>query len=252
MSTRNVRKIRPAARDFADTVSVASDLLCSQNSERELEKRFGIQKAILVPTSADSNTLTQNIAHAAGVVISKPLKPSMAVGVGWGRTLQLSVNSIQRKPSGHISVVSLLGGLTRGSAMNSYEIASRLVDIFRADCFYIIAPAFTHTEKTAKLFRSQSSVRDAFEHARKVDIAFLSVGSLHPTSTMSRLGLVNKDDVKSLRVAGAVGDFCTQWIDVKGNIVDHPLNRRVITLPVDQLQHIPLVILASGGEKKCR
>jgi DNA-binding transcriptional regulator LsrR (DeoR family) len=67
---------------------------------------------------------------------------------------------------------------------------------------------------------------------------------------MSRLGLITSNDVKSLRAAGAVGDLCAQWIGVNGKVVNHPLNRRVIALPVDQLQDIPLVVLASGGVEK--
>jgi DNA-binding transcriptional regulator LsrR (DeoR family) len=218
--------------------------------EQELERAFGISKAILVPTPSDSDKLTQSIANAAGSLLSERLKSGMSVGVGWGRTLRFSVNAIERKFIENISIVSLLGGLTRGSVMNTYETASRMADIFQADCFYIAAPAFADNENIASLFRSQSSVTDAFDHARRVDIAMISVGSLDENSTMLKLGLIDQSDVESLRQAGAVGDLCAQWINAKGDVIDHPLNRRVIALPVADLDQIPLVVLASGGPEK--
>ena len=46
--------------------------------------------------------------------------------VGWGRTLRLSIQSVPRRQLSRLSVVSLLGGLTRGSAMNPHETASHL------------------------------------------------------------------------------------------------------------------------------
>ena len=78
----------------------------------------------------------------------------------------------------------------------------------------------------------------------------ISVGALHANSTMARLDLIDKDEEAALREAGAVGDLCAQWIDIEGRVVDHELNRRVIALPVTDLNTIPNVVLASGGEEK--
>ena len=139
---------------------------------------------------------------------------------------------IGRRPADPgLSVVSLLGGLTRGSALNVYEIASRLAELFAAECFYIAAPIFTDTEATRDLLIRQPILEDAFEHARKVDLAFVSVGGLDLKATNFRLG-ARSTSTTSPRCArrGAVGDICAHWIDETAAVVDHPLNRRVIAL----------------------
>jgi len=69
---------------------------------------------------------------------------------------------------------------------------------------------------------------------------------------MRRLGLLDKADTESLRATGAVGDFCAHLIDVHGKVVDHPVNRRVLALAVDDLRDVPTVILASGGQDKLK
>lgn len=218
--------------------------------EKAMEARFGLERAVIVPTPADPSRTGAAIAVAAGANLSARLQDGMSIGVGWGRTLRLSIGSIERKPVRDLSVVSLLGGLTRGSVMNAYETASRLADLFAAQCFYIAAPAFTDTPQTRDVLLRQSILQDAFKHARAVDVAFVSVGALGPQSTMAQLGLIQDEDIVSLKAAGAVGDICSHWIDAEGRIIDHPLNRRVLALSPDDLAPIETVILASGGPDK--
>jgi DNA-binding transcriptional regulator LsrR (DeoR family) len=83
-----------------------------------------------------------------------------------------------------------------------------------------------------------------------VDLAFLSVGELTPTCTMTRVGLVTLAEGDDLLSAGAGGDICAHWIDREGRLVDHPLTSRVVALSPEKLKGIPCVIIASGGRTK--
>ena len=218
--------------------------------EERLKSQYGLANATVVPTPPDQALIPQVIATAAGAALAQRLKDGMSVGVGWGRTLRLSLQSVPRRPLKRLSVVSLLGGLTRGSAMNPHETASHLADLVDAQCYYVAAPALTDTESTRDLLMAQPMLREVFDRGSKVDLAFLSVGELAYTSTMSRVGLVSREDVNSLTEAGAVGDISAHWIDGEGNLVDHPLNRRVVALSPDKLRDIPCVVIASGGKAK--
>ncbi len=231
-------------------VQVRVNASLAMETEAKLERRYGLKLALVVPTPVDAADLPRSIAMAAGHAVSDRLTDGMSVGVGWGRTLRLSVTTMERRTVRDLSVVSLIGGLTQGSVLNTHETASRLADIYGANCFYIAAPAFADGEDSAKILRSQTSVIDAFEHARNIDLAFVSVGGLDKSATMRRLKLIDDQDIKSLVAAGAVGDLCSQFIDINGQVVDHPINRRVIALDVSDLKRVPSVILASGGLEK--
>ena len=174
----------------------------------------------------------------------------MSVGVGWGRTLRLSIQSVPRRSYRNLSVVSLLGGLTRGSAMNPHETASHLADLAGAQCYYVAAPALTDTETSRDVLLAQPMLREVFEKGGKTDLAFLSVGELTHSCTMARVGLVTPAEIDDLARAGGVGDICAHWIDVEGRLVDHPLNRRVVALRPERLRDIPCVVIASGGRAK--
>ena len=218
--------------------------------EERLKQQYGLDEAIVVPTPSDQALIPQIIATAAGAALAERLKDGMSVGVGWGRTLRLSLQSVPRRSLKRLSVVSLLGGLTRGSAMNPHETASHLAGLVDAQCYYVAAPALTDTQSTRDLLIAQPMLREIFERGEKVDLAFLSVGELSPTCTMTRVGLVSRTEIDDLEAAGAVGDICAHWIDDQGRLVDHPLNARVVALPPSKLRGIPCVVIASGGSKK--
>jgi DNA-binding transcriptional regulator LsrR (DeoR family) len=218
--------------------------------EGKLAARFGLDEAIVVPTPADPGKVPHAVAIATGIALSDRIRDGMSVGVGWGRTLRMSLQSVTRRPVRKLSVVSLIGGLTRGSVMNAYETASHLADLFDAECFYVAAPVFTDSAATRDILMEQPMLREVFDKVRAVDLAVVSVGSLTRDATMLKLGLIERDDVTSLRRAGAVGDICAYWIDAEGRIIDHPLNRKVVALSPQELRDIPSVILASGGRDK--
>lgn len=220
--------------------------------ETILRGQYGLRETFVVPSPIDPENVRRMVAHEGGRLLSDRLGENMAVAVGWGRTLRQSLQSMERRPIAGLEVVSLTGGLTRGSVMNSYETALRLADMFGAECCYIAGPAFTDSESTRDMLMNQPMLVDAFEHARKADIAYISVGGLDMETSMAKLGLIGAADVESLNRAGAVGDILGYFIDENGEIVDHPLNRRVLALPPADLASIPSVILVTGGEQRFR
>ena len=78
----------------------------------------------------------------------------------------------------------------------------------------------------------------------------MSVGDLSRRSLLIRYGLPRDVTVESLRAAGAVGDIMGTFLDAAGQPVQHPVNKRVIALPIDMLRKIDTVIVASGGLNK--
>jgi DNA-binding transcriptional regulator LsrR (DeoR family) len=218
--------------------------------ENRIKDRFAIDQAIIVPTPPDAALVRHVIGAAAGSALAERLKDGMSVGVGWGRTLRLSLRSVPRRPLRRVSVVSLMGGLTRGAAVNPHETASHLADLIDAQCYYIAAPALADSEATRDVLAQQPMIRDVFERLRQVDLVLVSAGGLAADSTINKVDLISAADAKSLKKAGAVGDVCAHWLDIDGRLVDHPLNKRAIALSPLELKSVPCVIVASGGMDK--
>lgn len=251
LNRTRVNRLLAQARDLGLVqINIIGRLAECVALEEQLKTQYNLDEAVVVPTPPDQELIPQVIASAAGAALAQRLKDGMSVGVGWGRTLRMSLQAVPRRPLQRLSVVSLMGGLTRGAAMNPYETASHLADLVDAQCYYVAAPALTDTQLTHDLLMAQPMLREVFEKAEMVDLAFLSVGELTHGNTMSRLGLVSRDDVDGLLKAGAVGDICARWVDIEGRLVDHPLNSRVVAILPERLRKIPCVMLASGGKAK--
>ncbi len=218
--------------------------------EHALVDRYGLKDAVVVPPPAEAAQLRQVLAAAAGHYLSQHLHDNMSVGVGWGRTLRLSLSSVARRSYRKLSVVSLIGGLTQSSAVNPHETASHLADIVGGQCYYFAGPAFTDSAESRDILMNQPMLREVFERGRTVDLAFLSVGDLAHANTMTALKLITDADVKSLQAAGAVGDLCSHWINMAGEVIDHPLNFRAVGLPPVHLKSVRESILVSGGKAK--
>ena len=85
---------------------------------------------------------------------------------------------------------------------------------------------------------------------RRLDLAILSVGTMAPSSTAFRFNLISDEERAELLRLGAVGDMLFNFYDRDGKLVEHPVNRRIMSLPLEQLRSVPTRVLASGGNDK--
>jgi DNA-binding transcriptional regulator LsrR (DeoR family) len=218
--------------------------------ENRIKERFGLEQAIIVPTPPDQALVRHVIGAAAGNALSERLKDGMSVGVGWGATLHMSLKALGGQPCQRLSVVSLLGGMTHSRAVNPSAVARRIADAFGADCYQLTAPVMVANESVRAALWSEPGLRELLERARRVDLALVSVGDVSEEATLFRQGLLPRSALASLQAAGAVGDVLCHFIDAEGKVVDHPVNRRVVAVDLDDLRRVPRIVVAAGGRRK--
>lgn len=218
--------------------------------ERGLVTSFGLQEAVVVPTARDPANISALIGHAAGVWLSDRLQDNMSLAVGWGQTLHQALRGIQPRQIEAMSVVSLLGGLTHSRSINPSAVARRVADMFGADCFQLTAPVFVSSPELREALWREPTLRDLIDRARAADLALISVGDLAPDSTLFREAILPRADLVSLKKAGAVGDLVCHFVDAEGQLVDHPVNQRVMAISPADLRGIGLVAIAAGGAHK--
>jgi DNA-binding transcriptional regulator LsrR (DeoR family) len=144
----------------------------------------------------------------------------------------------------------MMGGLTQGSELNTFEIASELARRLNARCSYLAAPIYAGSHASRDTIVRQDVFDEVFRRIEAVDLALLSLGDLSQRSLLIRYGLPKDITVDELRRAAAVGDVLGQFLDIRGRPVDHPINDRVIGLSLSKLSRIPMVVLAAGGPHK--
>ena len=218
--------------------------------ERRLCRALGLDEALVVPSPADRALTAAVVGHAAGTYLADRITDGMSIGVGWGSTLSMSVRAIGTKNCRRVSVISLLGGMTHSRAINPSAVARRVADLIGADCYQLTAPVFVASERTRLALWREPGLRDLLARARRAGLALVSVGDLAADATLFREGLLPRQQRSSLVAAGAVGDVLCHFLDRRGRIVDHPVNRRVVAVGLEDLRRVPTIVIAAGGSRK--
>lgn len=220
--------------------------------EQFLVREFGLKDAVIIPTPGDPDLVPVLIGQATGEYLSNLLETNRitGLGLGWGATLRETIRKTRAGRYPDLCVNSMMGGLTHGLELNTFETASSLANLLNAECQYLAAPIYAGSPQSRDIILAQDVFRETFERIATNDVAVLSIGDLSPRSLLIRYGLPRDVIVDELAACGAVGDILGQFYDADGRMIDHPLNRRAIALPLDGLSRIPTVILASGGKNK--
>ncbi|QIB34367.1 sugar-binding transcriptional regulator [Ancylobacter pratisalsi] len=231
-------------------ISLSREIAELPRLEMGLQKAFGLREAVVAPLSGPLADPTSAIGAVTGQFISDFIRPDMKIGFGWGRTLMRALGFIDEKSVANLSVISLLGGITKAKQYNPSEFAWQLSRLFQADCHLIAAPAIVDSVETKRALIERCGLGTVYSLAREMDAVVLSVGEMESDSTSLRFGFFSQADWASLIAAGAVGDVIYNFIDIEGRPVDHPVNKRVMSIPIETLQATPERILTSGGPGK--
>jgi DNA-binding transcriptional regulator LsrR (DeoR family) len=231
-------------------ISLSRDVAALSRLEIGLQKAYGIPEVVVAPLAPSGGDTRAVIAAAAGEYVSDMLRPDMKIGLGWGHTLNKSLNFLVERPMPRLSVVSLLGGVTRARAANPAEFAWQFSRIFMAECYLLAAPAIVDSATTKYSLIERCGLKEVFEFSRSLDAVVVSVGSLERGSSTDFYGMVSPAEQERLREHGAVGDILYNFFDLEGRLVEHSLNERSMSIPLPTLQSAPRRVLVSGGLDK--
>ena len=231
-------------------ISLSRDIADLTRLERALERRFGLSEAVVAPLSSPSADPTLPIGSATGRTLSDLLRPGMRIGVGWGKTLIAALNAIDERPLPGLAVVSMLGGIAKVLQYNPADFAWQLSRLLQADCYLIPAPAVVDSPETKRALIERCGLGEIFDLGRALDAVVISVGGIGPENTSYRFGYFSEADRRSLLAAGAIGDVLCQFFDIDGNMLDHPVNGRIMAIPCDSIRAAPIRVLTSGGPGK--
>lgn len=220
--------------------------------ERDLEAKFGLRKARLVPVAETEDMQRRWLGQVAGEALIEMVRTGSTIAVSWGRTLQAMADSLTGEMNVRdLSIVALIGGLHNASrGTNPYEVAEQLGKFFKAPARALYAPVYVKNAATAEGLMSDDGLREALELARRSDLVVFSVGALSDESTMVRLGYVRRHERDFLAERGAVGDIACRWLDRDGKEVEMPDSIHPIGITLDDLRAIPDRLAVSGGTDK--
>lgn len=218
--------------------------------ERQLEERFGLQGAIVVPTPAQDEHLERAVGHAVALYLGEAMQDGMTLAIGGGATLHASLGFMVRRRLKKASVVGLVGGLPHSQWINPSIVAAKVAEIFEVDSYQITAPVMVHDPLLRSLLWEQPELADVRRRAASADIAVLTVGEMTPDATIFRHRIAPSSLLRPLKAKGAVANLLCYFVDAEGRMVDHEVNDRVVAVDLETVASVPNVVLAAGGREK--
>ncbi|MBK8770878.1 MAG: sugar-binding transcriptional regulator [Rhizobiales bacterium] len=245
-----VRNINEALKQREVKIWITGGVAECLDLEAQLKARFGLTDAVVVPEPAEPGHVNKAIGFAAGMYVTDQLTDNFCLGVGWGATLYESLQTLSPRELNNVEVVSLLGGIVQARRFNPAEFAWQFANTVGADCYLLTAPAVVDSPETRRALIERCGLDGVLNRADNMNMALVSVGTMSALSTSFRFGFMSEADRQSLVAANAVGDLLYHFFDAEGRIVDHPINARVMSMPIERLRKVPRRVLISGGNDK--
>ena len=224
------------------------------NLEHELEQRFGLQEAVVVPVSdpAHHPTVVRELGPLAAECLLRCISGDEVIATAWGTSILAMSNALSYGSWPGVTVVQLLGGLGPVETLeHSAELTQHLARKLGAKLRLLPAPGIVATREMATALKSDAQIAAVLRLAAGADVALVGLGAPTPHSIVLCTGrILSGEDLERLQELGAVGDIALRYMDRDGNPVDLEINERIIGLTLEQIRNIPRVIGIAGGTAK--
>ena len=224
--------------------------------EREMERRYGLQEAIVVPVSdpAHHPTVVRELGPVAAECFVRCITGDEVIATAWGTSILAMVEALPYRAWPDATVVQLLGGLGPADTReHSTELSQHLARKLGARLRLLPAPGIVSSREMATALKSDPQIATILKLAAEADVAIVGLGAPTRYSIVLRTGtILSKEDLARLQGLGAVGDIALRYMDKDGRPIDLEINERIIGLTLEQIRRIPRVIGIAGGIDKHR
>lgn len=223
--------------------------------EEDLVKKFALRDVIVVDSLEDNEHIIQrDIGASTAYFLESAIQTNEIIGISsWSATLLAMVNALHplpRKPG--IKVVQILGGVGNpGAEVHATHLTSRLAALVGGEPIFLPAPGVVGSEAALQVLLEDVYIQSAMAMFDRVTTALVGIGAVQPSALLEQSGnIFSSRELEHLLQKGAVGDILLHFFDEKGNPIHSELNKRVISMSLEQLRNVNQAIGLAGGKRK--
>lgn len=223
--------------------------------EETLVKKFGLRDAIVVDSLDDEETLIQrDLGAAAAYYLESSIHPNEIIGISsWSATLLALVDALHSLPcKPGVKVVQILGGVGNPAVeAHATRLTSRLAQLVSGEAVYLPLSGVVATEAARDVLLADGFARPALELFDQVTTALVGIGAIDPSPLLAQSGnIFAPQELQLLRQRGTAGDILLRFFDHNGNLVQTGLEKRVISMTLEQLRGVNRAVGVAGGSRK--
>ena len=218
----------------------------------ELERAFGLERAVVVPSDPMGGSSTLGLAEEGAAEIERWLRRDtpLVIGMGTGRTLKAAVAQLPTMDCAHHRIVSLTGSIAPDGSASFYNVIFSMAERVNAPHFPLPLPVLATHPKERETLHGQAAIRIPLAMASQADVAFVGVAGMGDDAPLVEDGFLTPARARQLRERGAVGEICGWVFDAEGRLLGPPSNQRVASPPLPDPARTKVVAMAMGERKR--
>jgi DNA-binding transcriptional regulator LsrR (DeoR family) len=219
--------------------------------EQALCRRFGLADVIVASARPDPAGQRDEVARAAARFLERRLGDGAVVAVSHGRDTGEVPRHFRPAQRPQVTFVSAMGGSPLAdSPTNPNAIVRSLAERSGGQAVELFAPASVESVEMRDQLLRQPAVAEALRMAAGASMALIGIGGTDDACTMVRTGCFSLEEIRRLRLAGAVGDMLGNYVDVSGGRLESAETARIVGLSIEELHAIETVVAVVSENEK--
>lgn len=245
------RMLRAAREQSIIRFEITYPLKRRPDLEQLVLERFadaGLREVIVASVNGNEDSEAEEgilgVGQACCQWLDVNLRDGHRLGMSYGGTIESMVRSAHFDNRFEVEVVQIAGELSMDPRFSGHDLVRNFAEKLGGRYRYFNAPAMTSDEATARALAGAPQVAEALTFGRDSDLAIVSVGAFGQAGSDLFLQLARATDaeIAEARAAGAVGQLSGRFFDAAGQQLETALDRRLISLDLDDLRSIDNVI----------
>jgi deoxyribonucleoside regulator len=217
--------------------------------EAEIQRRYGIQECVVVPSTNASQL--EAVGRAAAALLERMASTLRTLGVSWGNTIDAVAEALPRGWNDGVEVIQINGSVSRSIIPTTAVSAVNAIATKGSGRVMLLpVPAIVEHAATRAALEKEAFVGETLRRAAQADALLFSLGVLDDESVLVHSGAVTDAELLRLRAASACGDVLGHYLDPASEIADADLEARAIGLSLEDLAAARCSIGVASGHRK--
>lgn len=223
------------------------DQFFDMDLQNEIKEKYHLEDIYVVP--AASQNLLDSLTKAAAHYIEDRITSDTMINVGYGQAVSRTLSHLTISTKYKVTFVSLSGGV-RFYIPKTVDSSSDYYTNPNYNHYIMPAPLVVSTDHLADQLIQERPIKKIFEMIPYSTITIIGIGAVNDQATLVKEGYLNTNEIEILKSMGGVGDLLSQFYDIHGNVLEHPLHKKLVSTDIHLLQSLNHVVAVAGGLEK--